>query len=98
MPSLLQIVTHTPLWGGALMAALCALGRYGCRPRIVPPLRLAILPLVGLATSLTPIVQSAQPALALAAWMLALLAGLPLGHALGRRRPAQWLPDGRLEI
>jgi hypothetical protein len=71
---------------------------YGLRPRVVSPWRLAILPLVGLAMSLTAIVQSAQPVLAFVACMLVLLAGLPIGHALGRRRPVQWLPDGRLEI
>jgi hypothetical protein len=95
---LFQIVVHTPLWVWPLMAAVIALGLYGLRPRIVPPRRLAILPLVGVATSLTAIVQSTQPALALVAWTLALLASLPLGNALGRRRPTRWLEDGRLEI
>lgn len=98
MPSLLQIVVHTPLWVWPLMAAIIALGLYGRRTRIVSPWRLVILPLVGVAVSLTAIVQSAQPVLAAVAWLLALLASLPLGGALGRRRPAQWLADGRLEI
>ncbi|MBV8406224.1 MAG: hypothetical protein JOY64_01230 [Alphaproteobacteria bacterium] len=98
MPSLLQIVAHTPLWVWAVMAAIVALGLYGLRPRVLPPRRLAILPLVGVVLSLAGIVQSAQPALAFAAWSLALLAGLPPGHALGRRREARWLEDGRLEI
>ena len=30
--------------------------------------------------------------------MIALLASLPLGNALARRRPVRWLADGRLEI
>jgi hypothetical protein len=98
VPSLLQIVSHTPLWVWAVMGAVIALGLYGLRPRIVPPWRLAILPLVGVTTSVTAVVQSARPALAFVACMLALLASLPVGHALGRRRPAQWLQDGRLEI
>jgi hypothetical protein len=98
MPSLFQIVAHTPIWVWPLMAAVIGLGLYGLRPRTVPPWRLAILPLVGVATSATAIVQSAQPMLSLAAWMLTLLASLPLGNAIGRRRPARWLDDGRLEI
>jgi hypothetical protein len=80
------------------MAAIIGLGLYGLRPRIVTPWRLAILPLVGVATSLTAIVQSTRPALASVAWILALLASLPLGNAIGRRRFARWLDDGRLEI
>jgi len=96
--SFLQIVAHTPLWVWPLMAAVVALGLYGLRPRTVPPWRLAILPMVGVATSLTAIVQSPRPALASAAWLLALLASLPLGIALGRRRRVRWLADGRLEI
>ena len=46
MPSLFQIVTNTPLWVWPLMAAVVALGLYGLRPRTVPLIRLAILPLV----------------------------------------------------
>jgi hypothetical protein len=98
MPSLLQIVVHTPPWVWLVMAAIIALGLYGLRTRIVSPWRLAILPLVGVGTSLTAIVQSTQPVLTTGAWLLALLASLPLGGLLGRRRPAQWLADGRLEI
>jgi hypothetical protein len=98
MPSLFQIVAHTPVWVWPLMAAVVGLGLYGLRPHIVSPWRLAILPMVGVATTLTAIVQSPRPALAFAAWISALLLNLPLGHALGRRRPVQWLEDGRLEI
>jgi hypothetical protein len=98
MPSLFQIVSHTPLWVWPLLAAIIALGLYGLRPRTLPPWRLAILPMVGAAVSLTAVVQSPRPALAFAAWMLALLASLALGNALGRRRSVQWLADGRLEI
>ncbi len=98
MPSFLQIVTNTPLWVWPLMLAVVALGLYGLRPRTVPPLRLAILPLVGLGTSFAGIVQSMQPALAALGWIAALLVLLPVGRAIGRRRAARALPDGRLEI
>jgi len=98
MPTLFQIVAHTPPWMWPLMAAVIALGLYGLRPHTVPPWRLAILPMVGTAVSLTAVVQSPRPTFAFAAWVLALLASLPLGNALGRRRPVQWLADGRLEI
>ena len=52
MPSAYQIVVNTPLWVWPLMLFVLWLGFYGLQPRILPPARLAILPLVGLATSL----------------------------------------------
>jgi non-heme chloroperoxidase len=98
MPSLLQIFTNTPLWVWPLMGAVVALGLYGLRPRTVPVLRLAILPLVGLGTSVAGMVQSPQPMMSAAGWLLALLVFLPIGHAIGRRREVRRLPDGRLAI
>ena len=98
MPSLFQIVTNTPLWVWPLMAAVVALGLYGLHPRTVPLVRLAILPLVGLGTSLAGMLQSQQPVLSAAGWLVALLVFLPVGHAIGRRREVRKLPDGRLEL
>jgi hypothetical protein len=99
MPSAYQIVVNTPLWVWPLMLFVLWLGWYGLQPRTMPPARLAILPLVGLATSLAGIAQSLQPGLALAGWAVALLAALPLGYAIGTRRPVRLRPeDGRLEV
>jgi len=98
MPSFFQIVAHTPLWVWPVFVLVLGLGLLGLRPRTLPPWRLGILPLVGIGTSLSGIVQSPQPALASAAWFVALLAGLPLGHSAGRRRPARLLEDGRLAV
>jgi hypothetical protein len=98
MPSFFDIIAHTPLWVWPLMAAVFWLGWYGRRARIVPPARLAILPLVALGTSVATLVQSTRPELAAAGWLVALLAFLPLGYAIGRRRAARWLDDGRLQI
>jgi hypothetical protein len=98
MPSLFDIISHTPLWVWPLMGAVFWLGWYGRRERIVPPLRLAVLPLVGLGISISTIVQSAGPGLATAGWLAALLVALPLGYAIGRRREVRLLDDGRLKI
>lgn len=95
---LFEIVTRTPLWVWPLMLVVLWLGWWGLRPRVVSPARLAILPLVGLGTSLSGIAQSLQPAPALAAWAVAVVAALPLGYALGRRRSVRLLEDGRLAI
>lgn len=94
-----QIVVNTPLWVWPLMLFVLWLGWRGLQPRVMPPARLAILPLVGLATSLAGIAQSLQPGLALAGWAVALLAALPLGWAIGTRRAVRLRSeDGRLEV
>lgn len=99
MPSACQIVVNTPLWVWPLILFVLWLGWRGLQPRTMPPARLAILPLVGLATSLAGIAQSLQPGLALAGWAAALLAALPLGWTIGARRPVRLRPeDGRLEV
>ena len=72
MQTVFEIVTRTPLWVWPLMLFVLWLGWWGLSPRVVPPARLAILPLVGLGTSLSGIAQSLQPTLALAAWTVAL--------------------------
>jgi hypothetical protein len=94
-----QIVVHTPLWVWPLMLLVLWLGWLGLRPRVLPPARLAILPLVSLATSLAGIAQSPLPGLAAAGWAAGLLLALPVGYAVGSRRAARWrLEDGRLEM
>jgi len=98
MPSFFQIIANTPLWVWPLMALVAGLGILGLKPRILPLWRLAILPAVGLVLSLVGIVQAAGPGLAAAGWLLGLLAALPLGESLGRRRGVTPLGDGRLEI
>jgi hypothetical protein len=98
MPSLFQIVSHTPLWVWPLLLFVLALGVYGLRRRVINPWRLAVLPLIGIGTSLAGLAQSAQPAVAAAGLGIALLLALPIGHTLGRRRDARLLDDGRLEI
>src|SRR5258708_24542480 len=99
MPSFFQIVANTPLWVWPLMVLVLWLGLQGLRPRVIPVWRLAILPIVGLVTSLGGIAQSVDPARAATGWALALLAFLPLGWAFGQGRPVRLRPeDGRLEI
>jgi hypothetical protein len=99
MPSVYQIVVNTPLWVWPLMLFVLWLGWRGLQPRLMPPTRLAILPLVSVVTSLAGVAQSLQPGLALAGWAVALLAALPLGWAIGTRRAVRLRPeDRRLEV
>lgn len=98
MPYAYQILTSTPLWVWPLMIFVLALGLWGLKPRILPPARLAILPLVALGTSIAGVAQSLQPGLAAAGWAAALLLALPLGYAIGSRRAVRLRSDGRLEL
>jgi hypothetical protein len=98
MTLLFQIVVHTPLWVWPLMLFVLWLGWRGLQPRTLPVGRLAVLPLVGVGTSLVGIAQSMQPGLAFLGWLVALLAALPLGYLLGWRRAVRPLGNGRIEI
>ena len=98
MPSFLQIVTNTPLWVWPLLALVAWLGVRELRSRTVARWQLTVLPVVGLATSLSGIAQSPRPGLAAAGWAVALLAALPIGQAIGRGRSVRPLDGGRLEI
>ena len=99
MPSAYQIVVNTPIWVWPLMLYVLWLGWRGLQPRVMPPTRLAILPLIGVGTSLAGLAQSVQPAIAAAGWVAALLVALPLGWAIGTRRAVSLRPeDGGLEL
>lgn len=99
MASAYQIVVNTPLWVWPLIVLVLWLGWRGLQPRVMPPARLAILPLVSVVTSIAGIAQSLQPATAAVGWTVALLAALPLGWVIGTRRAVRLRPeDGRLEV
>lgn len=98
MPSIFDIVVHTPIWVWPLLILVLWLGWSGSRPRTVHPLRLAALPLVGLGMTVAGAVQSTSPPLTLAGWLVGLLISLPIGRLVGRRRSVTWQPDGRIRI
>lgn len=87
----IDILLHTPRWVWLLLAALLALGISQLRPRQVPRARLFVLPAVLLGLGLSATATAFQPAApALAAWVLALAAGVQLGRRLPPPAGAQW--------
>ena len=93
-----QVIVHTPFWVWPLLGGLIWLGWQGLKPRAVPTWRLALLPLIGLGVTASGLIQSLQPAMAVASWGAALLLALVPGYLLGRRRPACRRPDGRFDM
>lgn len=98
MPSIFDIVVHTPRWVWPLLVLVLWLGWSASRPRTVHPLRLAALPLVGLGVTMAGAMQSVALPVTLAGWLIGLLISLPIGRLVGRRRTVSWLPDGRIGI
>lgn len=97
---LIAIVTHTPGWVWALLAALLLLGLWQRRTRRVSPRSLLMLPLamlvLGLASSGRGFV--AQP-LSAAAWAAAFAAGIALGLRVPAPCGTVWLArENRLRL
>lgn len=94
---IVEILRHTPGWVWLLLAALLALGASQLRTRRVPRARLFVLPavLLGLGMSATA-TAFRPPAPALAAWALALAAGVMLGRRLPPTAGARWDADRRV--
>ena len=91
---LLMILSNTPLWVWALLAALVALGYLQTRQRRVTRVQLLALPLALLALGLWSMAPgfAAQP-LAVLLWAAALVLGGALGWRIARRSRAVWLAD-----
>ncbi len=96
---IIAVVTHTPLWVWALLAALVALGLSQTRDQVLTAPRLLAQPLGMGAYALFGATQAfgwhagVQPM-----WLLGLALGFGLNHWLRLPRRMQALPDGRFAI
>jgi hypothetical protein len=94
---IIEVLRHTPGWVWLLLAALLALGASQLRTRRVPRARLFVLPAVLLGLGLSATATSFQPpAPAIAAWVLALAAGVMLGRRVPPAAGARWDADRRV--
>lgn len=93
---IVDILTHTPLWVWAILAALVRLGVLQSRDRQVSPLRLTVLPLIFIALSLSGVLRaSAGLPLAIGAWLCGFaLVALTIRPALVVPR-ARWSAETR---
>lgn len=88
---LTQILRGTPVWVFPLFLGLIFLGYLQSKPRDLPPVRLAILPVALAALSLSRVLSAfgAEP-LALAAWAAGTAAALLLNSRLKQPAGARW--------
>lgn len=93
---LIQIVLHTPAWVWGLLAVLVALGLSQVRDRQLSALRIAILPLVMVALSLSGVLTAfGHLPVALGGWAAGLGLALTFARSLVSVRGARWLADSQ---
>ncbi len=95
-PSILAILSHTPIWVWGLFALLLLLGYLATRDRTMPIWRVLLLPAVMATLFATSVVGGGLAALP------AILTGLAVGGVTGflleLGRGTRRLPDGRLSL
>jgi hypothetical protein len=94
------IISRTPTWVWALLAALVVLGLTQTRTRQMTLLRATALPMVMMGLSLLGVLSTfGAKALPLSAWLVALIASALAAKALGVWRGARWsAASARFEV
>lgn len=96
---LTTVISRTPLWVWAILAALLALGLHQARDHVLSRSRLLLQPLVlGGLSAMAAVGAFGPHPLTAAAWLLGAAAGVLLNQWLGLPRQVQALPDGRFAI
>ncbi|CAN5900587.1 hypothetical protein BH11PSE8_BH11PSE8_40320 [soil metagenome] len=93
MMMITAILSHTPIWVWALLAALLAIGLAQTKTREVSLTRITVLPVILLVLSVAGVFTAFghQP-LALGAWAAGLAASLTLARSWVAVRTASWSP------
>lgn len=97
-PSLLDIVTHTPLWVWPLILYALYAGWARTRDRIVSPARLFALPVILVALDVFELARNGLTLPTSAGLAAGAVAGALAGLAAARHTPARALGDGRLAV
>ena len=98
-PFIFTVLSRTPLWVWALLAALVALGLLQARDHVLPRARVLIQPLALGALSLVGVGGAfGMLALPLGGWLAGLALGAALNQPLRLPRQVQARPDGRFAI
>lgn len=93
------VLSRTPLWVWALLAALVALGLLQARDHVLPRARVLIQPLaLGALSRYGAASAFGLHALPLGGWLAGLALGAALNQPLRLPRQVQALPDGRFRV
>jgi hypothetical protein len=79
MPSIVAIITGTPLWVWGVLVLIVYLGMTALHPSRRSPIRLSLVPRIFLAVALGTLLSSAHLADALSLWLAGCLLGLAIG-------------------
>lgn len=97
-PSLLDILTHTPLWVWPLILYALYAGWACTRDRIVSPVRLFALPVILVALDIVELARGGLSLPAAAGLACGAAVGALAGLAAARHTPARILDDGRIAV
>jgi uncharacterized membrane protein len=96
-PTVLDIVSHTPVWVWPLLLYLLYIGWSRTRDRVVAPARLFVMPAAIAGLALYNLVSLEPSFSTLVGFACGAAAGALAGHAVGRRRLAELREDGMLK-
>lgn len=96
--TVIEIITHTPLWVWPLLLYLLYVGWKATRNRVVAPWRLLVMPAVITGLALYNLFSAGPSFAGLAAFAAGAAGGSAAGFALGLRRPAERRGDGKLAL
>ncbi|BCH28020.1 DUF6622 family protein [Mesorhizobium sp. L-8-3] len=97
-PTIVGIVTLTPLWVWPLLLYVLYAGWKATRDRVVTPWRPLVMPAVAAGLALQELISPGLSLAGLAAFAVGAAGGSVAGLVLGRRRPAERRGDGRLAL
>jgi hypothetical protein len=98
LPDPITIISHTPLWAWLLIGYALYAGWNSTRSRVVSPVRLFIMPAVLTGLCLYRLFEQKSSPLILLSFGAAAILGALVGQTVARRRPVQWLGNGKVAV
>lgn len=98
VPTVVEIVTHTPLWVWFVLLALVWRGLASVQPTEVGLPRLVLLPLILIALSAYTVLAGGISSAVVSGLAVGALGGVAAGLTLERRNPATAIGNGRLRL
>jgi hypothetical protein len=98
LPDAMTIITHTPIWAWLLIGYALYAGWNSTKSRIVSPIRLFMMPAILTGLCLYRLFEQRPSPVILLSFGAAAVVGALIGQAIARRRPVQWLGNGKVAV